>query len=177
MARRTWDNAFSLTKASALTRAPSGRVISIEPALPSVGGGSGAGVRSGGASNAGPRDVLPWTVRPERIEHPRPRPPQQPPPCAPNANYIAGSPTRRAAARPGELCHLRHRSRSAAPPSPPRSKYAAGPTAPSCLLLPKQPPFGVHREAPEISRIVRRGLRRYTAQTGRLRSAAEDGGT
>ena len=62
MARSTRDSAFSLTNASTLTRVPFRSVISIDPPLPSAGGGSGAEAGSGGASNAGPLDVLPWTV-------------------------------------------------------------------------------------------------------------------
>jgi len=115
--------------------------------------------------------AYPQPHRPERTEHLRARPPQRPRPCAPNANYRAGSPIRPAAARPGALCHLPRRSRPAVPPSPQHSKCAADPTAPGCPLPPKQPPSGVQREAAEISRIAGGGPRRYTAQTGRSRSA------
>jgi hypothetical protein len=54
------------------------------------------------------------------------------------------------------------------PPSRPRTKCAADPTAPGYLRSPKQPPSGVQREAPEISRIAGCYPRRYTAQAGRL---------
>src|SRR5258708_4151338 len=70
-ARSTRDSAFSLTKASTLTRAPFGSVISIDPDLHTAAAGCCAGSGSGSAGVAGPSDAGPSdagpSIRPTRM--------------------------------------------------------------------------------------------------------------
>ena len=63
IARSTCDSAFSLTKASTLTRAPFGSVISIVPASHAAAGGCCTGSGFGGAGTAGSSDAGP-SMRP-----------------------------------------------------------------------------------------------------------------